>query len=144
MYLILLRIMDDLPSDDQLRGGRYHLAGGWCFSDGRRRWPVSARTAEALVALLQAEDEFGAAIKQPISPKRCQAAVRFLLSRQNDDGGVGTDERQQAGGVLEHINPSQMYGNGMTERRHLECTACSLRGLAAARIRHGMDWPARL
>lgn len=143
-YLISLQIMDDLPSDEHLRGGRDRLAGGWCFSDGRHRWPVSDCTAEALVALLQAEDEFGAAIAQPISPARCQAAVRFLLSRQNDDGGFGTYERRRAGGVLEHINPSEMYGNCMTERSYLECTASSLRGLAAARIRHGMDWPARL
>ena len=58
-----------------------------------------------LVALLQAEDEFAPHIPQPLSPERCQAAVRFLLSRQNDDGGFGTYERRRAGGLLEGINP---------------------------------------
>lgn len=143
-YLISLQLMDDLPSEEHLRGGRDRLRGGWCFSDGRHRWPVSDCTAEALVALLQAEDEFAPHIRQPLSPERCQAAVRFLLSRQNDDGGFGTYERRRAGGLLEGINPSEMYGSCMTERSYLECTASSLRGLSAARIRHGADWPAQL
>lgn len=143
-YLLSLQLMTDLPSQEHLSGGRDRLRGGWCFSDGQHRWPVSDCSAEALVALLQAEDEFAADIPQPLSTERCQAAVQFLLSRQNDDGGFGTYERRRAGGLLEQINPSEMYGNCMTERSYLECTASSLRGLSAARIRHSQSWPVEL
>src|SRR2546426_317197 len=32
------------------------VLGGWCFSDGAHRWPVSDCTAEAVSALLAAHD----------------------------------------------------------------------------------------
>lgn len=143
-YLLSLQLTDDLPAHEHSTGARDRLRGGWCFSDGTHRWPVSDCTAEALVALLQAEAQFPKDIPTPISVERCQLAVEFLLSRQNEDGGFGTYERRRAGGLLEQINPSEMYGNCMTERSYLECTASSLRGLAAARMQHGSRLPAAL
>ena len=140
-YLLSLQLTEDLPAHEHGEGARDRLRGGWCFSDGQHRWPVSDCTAEALVGLLQAESHFAGAIPAPISAARCQLAVEFLLSRQNDDGGFGTYERRRAGGLLEQINPSEMYGNCMTERSYLECTASSLRGLAAARMQHGPSFP---
>lgn len=141
-YLMSLQLTEDLSPHEHAEGARDRLRGGWCFSDGQHRWPVSDCTAEALVAMLQAERQFGRAIHQPLSVERCQQAVEFLLSRQNDDGGFGTYERRRAGGMLEQINPSEMYGSCMTERSYLECTASSLRGLAAARMAHGPQFPA--
>ena len=35
---------------------REPIVGGWCFSDGVHRWPVSDCTAEAMTALLEAND----------------------------------------------------------------------------------------
>src|SRR5207253_3632154 len=35
-----------------LQQGRDSVTGGWCFSDGAHRWPVSDCTAEALSAVL--------------------------------------------------------------------------------------------
>jgi lanosterol synthase len=54
---------------------------------------------------------------------RLAEAVAFILRRQNDDGGFGSYEPRRAGSLLELINPSEMYGNCMTERSYTECTA---------------------
>ena len=143
-YLLSLQLTEDLPAHEHGEGARDRLRGGWCFSDGKHRWPVSDCTAEALVALLHAESRFPQDIRTPMPTERCQIAVEFLLSRQNDDGGFGTYERRRAGGLLEQINPSEMYGNCVTERSYLECTASSLRGLAAARMQHGSRFPSDL
>ena len=43
-------------------GGRERdpILGGWCFSDGAHRWPVSDCTAEALIAILRIHARAGA------------------------------------------------------------------------------------
>ena len=50
--------LDAAQEQGELDGGareaRDPIRGGWCFSDGRHRWPVSDCTAEALSALLAA------------------------------------------------------------------------------------------
>jgi squalene/oxidosqualene cyclase-like protein len=132
-HLLSLQLQEELPHREV--EGRQAIRGGWCFSDGQHRWPVSDCTAESLVALFRAESLCGPAIEQPISRQRIEEAVRFLLDRQNADGGFGTYERRRGSTLLEHINPSEMYGNCMTERSYLECTASSLRGLGAVRER---------
>lgn len=111
--------------------------GGWCFSDGRHRWPVSDCTAEALSALLflyERPDDYP--IAQPFPAERLQSAVRFILSRQNADGGFGTYERRRAGRLLEMVNPSEMFGQCMTELSYIECTASSLAALSHYRRHH--------
>ena len=110
--------------------------GGWCFSDGRHRWPVSDCTAEALSALLLME-ESGLALAAPIGAQRMRLAVEFILSRQNADGGFGTYERRRAGKLLEAVNPSEMYGQCMTELSYIECTASALAALSHYRKQHG-------
>jgi len=80
--------------------------GGWCFSDGRHRWPVSDCTAEALSALLTAYDHPAYDGIPRLSDDRLQQAVAFILSRQNADGGFGTYERRRAGRLLEMVNPA--------------------------------------
>jgi len=119
------------------------ILGGFCFSDGQHRWAVSDCTAEAVVALLELEGS--AADGQPalIPPDdhtplpQIEQAARFILQRRNADGGFGTYERRRGSALLEAINPSEMYGSCMTERSYLECTASSLRALAAIKERYG-------
>lgn len=111
--------------------------GGWCFSDGRHRWPVSDCTAEALTAVLrthQQPDLLGAV--ERISDERLRQAAEFILLRQNEDGGFGTYEKRRGSSWLEKLNPSEMFGNCMTERSYLECTASSVRALAEYRAAH--------
>lgn len=103
--------------------------GGWCFSDGEHRWPVSDCTAEALSALLSLYDHPAHKAIAPLPIQRLREAVEFILLRQNKDGGFGTYERRRAGKLLEWVNPSEMFGQCMTELSYLECTASSLAAL---------------
>jgi lanosterol synthase len=53
-------------------------------------------------------------------------AVRFLLSRQNPDGGWSSYERRRGSLVLEKLNPSEMFGDCMVEHSYVECTGSAL------------------
>jgi lanosterol synthase len=110
--------------------GRDPILGGWCFSDGMHRWPVSDCAAEAIIALLDCHDVAGLiAADERLPPGRLAAAADFILSRQNSDGGFGTYERRRGQRFLETLNPSEMFGQCMTELSYLECTASSIRAL---------------
>jgi 2,3-oxidosqualene cyclase len=120
--------------------------GGWCFSDGGHRWPVSDCTAEALCALLKMHRTPGLRQQaEAISEERVGQAAQFILSRQNADGGFGTYERRRGSSWLEAVNPSEMFGQCMTELSYVECTASSLSALAHVResypklLRHRID-----
>jgi squalene/oxidosqualene cyclase-like protein len=110
--------------------GRDPVLGGWCFSDGKHRWPVSDCTAEAISALLAAHD-WDALIphEEQISQERLRWAAYFLLSRQNAGGGFGTYERRRGSRLLEWINPSEMFGQCMTELSYIECTSSCVQAL---------------
>ena len=110
--------------------------GGWCFSDGRHRWPVSDCTAEALSGLLSVYDNPGFHELTRLGEDRLRQGVEFILSRQNADGGFGTYERRRAGKLLELVNPSEMFGQCMTELSYIECTASSVATLSHYRRRH--------
>jgi lanosterol synthase len=128
------QMTEDLP--DARASWRDSAVGGWCFSDGAHRWPVSDCTAEALAALLTLYDHPAYAGRPRLGDERLRQAVEFILSRQNDDGGFGTYERRRAGRLLETINPSEMFGQCMTELSYIECTASSLAALAHYRRSH--------
>jgi len=119
---------------------RDRALGGWCFSDGQHRWPVSDCAAEALSALLALYDHPAYAVASPLAPERLRQAVAFILSRQNADGGFGTYERRRAGKLLEMVNPSEMFGQCMTELSYIECTGSALAALAHYR-KHHSDLP---
>lgn len=107
--------------------------GGWCFSDGAHRWPVSDCTAEALSGLVSLYEHPGFSSVPRLEPERLRDGIRFILSRQNADGGFGTYERRRAGKLLELINPSEMFGQCMTELSYIECTASSLAAISHVR-----------
>ena len=128
----LRAVEQELP--DYQAEQREPIVGGWCFSDGVHRWPVSDCTAEAVCALLALHSP-GSPIPDSakLSDERFRQAARFILRRQNEDGGFGSYEARRAGSLLENINPSEMYGSCMTERSYLECTSSCVRGLVALR-----------
>lgn len=129
------QMQTELPDHEVER--REPILGGWCFSDGVHRWPVSDCTAEAITALLEAHDAEGLiADEARISDARLEAAARFILRRQNKDGGFGSYESRRGSLILEYINPSEMYGNCMTERSYTECTASCVGALARFRNRY--------
>lgn len=116
---------------------REPILGGWCFSDGVHRWAVSDCTAEAMTALMLADETPGLLPDGlgRIGAARLAQAARFILRRQNADGGFGSYEARRGSALLEYINPSEMYGNCMTERSYTECTASCVGALARFRDR---------
>lgn len=102
--------------------------GGFCFSARWHGWPVSDCTAEATLALLGMQSS----IPLEESGKHLDAA-RFILQRQNSDGGFGSYEQRKSSWSLEWLNPAEMFGNSMTEMSYVECTASCIRALVAFR-----------
>jgi lanosterol synthase len=133
LWLVETQLIEELP--DHAREARDSIVGGWCFSDGQHRWPVSDCTAEALTALLELHERSEQILRpgERISDSRLVQAVEFILARQNDDGGFGSYERRRGSQLLEWVNPSEMYGNCMTERSYTECTASCVGALARFR-----------
>jgi hypothetical protein len=122
---------DTTPMD--LDEGRQNPIGGWCFGEPTHRWPVSDCTAEALSALLLCHRVPGLVSPETrIAPEQLVDAYRFLLARQNPDGGFATYERRRGGKRLERLNPSEMFGQCMTERSYIECTSSAIRALRLA------------
>jgi 2,3-oxidosqualene cyclase len=124
--------------------GRDPALGGWCFSDGAHRWPVSDCTAEALTAVLEVEAIGAISPGDRLPAERVRQAATFVLARQNGDGGFGTYERRRGGAWLEAINPSEMFGACMTERSYVECTASAIRAFATLRRLAPASAPAAL
>jgi lanosterol synthase len=129
-FLRATQLREDLPGAAEQR--REPVRGGFCFSDGRHRWPVSDCTAEALSAILLVHADAALALSGEgrIEDAWLLEAGRFILARQNDDGGFGSYERRRAGSLLEALNPSEMFGSCMTERSYIECTASCVGALA--------------
>jgi len=132
--------LDAAQETNELAGGtrqaRDGICGGWCFSDGRHRWPVSDCAAEALSALLAVHAAGLPDAARRVPTERLDAAVQFILDRQNDDGGFGTYERRRGPAFLEGLNPSEMFGDCMTELSYVECTASAVTALCRYREHH--------
>jgi lanosterol synthase len=126
--LVALQVTVSPPGLDE---GRQDPAGGWCFGEPAHAWPVSDCTAEAISALMLCHRVPGLiSPATQIAPTRLAEAIRFLLARQNRDGGFATYERRRGGKRLERLNPSEMFGQCMTERSYIECTASAIRALS--------------
>lgn len=118
--------------DERERFYRDQRRGGFCFSDEHHRWPVSDCAAEALSALAHLESHVSRQMLP--GPEMLAEAVRFILTRQNPDGGWGSYERRRGGMFLEMLNPSEMFGNCMVEHSYVECTASCM-----VALKHGLD-----
>jgi len=129
-YLRGAQMKEDVPHRRHFY--RDQLRGGFCFSDHHHRWPVSDCTGEALSAISHLSEHVDPSLLP--APDLIAEAGRFLLTRQNDDGGWGSYERQRGGMFLERFNPSEMFGNCMVEHSYVECTASCMEGL-----RQGLD-----
>jgi lanosterol synthase len=132
-YLLTAQMCDELT--DSAAAGREPIRGGWCFSDGRHRWPVSDCTAEALTAILEIERVAGLIPSAAcLDTERVEQAVEFVLARQNRDGGFSTYERIKGPAWLDRCNPSEMFRDCMTEHSYVECTASAVEAMATVRL----------
>ncbi len=111
------------------------MLGGWSFSDGTHRWPVSDCTAEALSAVLTAHRraDLLPSLRDRLPDLRLYQAVEFILSRQNPDGGFGTYERARGPALLERLNSTEMHAGCVTDFSHPEPTASCVSALARFR-----------
>ena len=136
-WLAGAQAVEELP--ERLRQGRDRILGGWSFSDGAHRWPVSDCTAEALSAVLTVHrtPDLQSYLGPRLPDTRLYEAVEFILSRQNPDHGFGTYERTRAPALLERLNPTEMYAGCMTDLSHPEPTASCVSALARFR----QDYP---
>ncbi len=121
---------------------RVPIRFGWCFGEGKHRWPVSDCTAEALSALTLMEHH--GRVPGRFDAERLAGAVSFVLARQNADGGFSSYEPARGGRLLEHVNPSELFGSCMGEYSYLECTSSCVQGLAHVLGTHGAALPAEL
>jgi squalene/oxidosqualene cyclase-like protein len=121
------QIRDEVPH----RRGVYRdsCQGGFCFGEAHHRWPVSDCTGEALTAICHLYDRVpsGERIELPMIIQ----AVRFILTRQNPDGGWASYERWRGPLVLERLNTAEIFGNCMIEHSYVECTASCMQGLSS-------------
>ena len=101
--------------------------GGWCFAGIWHGWPVSDCTAEATLGILAADS-------QSIDSTALSDAIQFMLRCQNRDGGFGSYEARRSRIDLEWMNPAEMFGESMTEKSYVECTASCVAALAAIRL----------
>ena len=99
--------------------------GGFCFSRVRHSWPVSDCTAEALVSLEIIDSQ----INKKLSNERVHWMVDFILNRQNKDGGFGSYEVRREYLIMNKLNPTELYGNCMTELSYVECTSSCIHSL---------------
>ncbi|PSJ30536.1 2,3-oxidosqualene cyclase [Streptosporangium nondiastaticum] len=108
---------------------------GWAFSDGHSRWPVSDCTAEAVGALVRAQEAtgLGGSHRVPahahLDRRALHGAMEVMLDRQNRDGGFGTLDRRRAGDWLEALNPTEMFAGCMVDASSVECTGSVLTAL---------------
>ncbi|MFT5432855.1 MAG: lanosterol synthase [Myxococcota bacterium] len=136
-FLHSAQIRDELPGDFE-QFDRVSAVGGFCFGRPHHRWPVSDCTAEAILADLSIERILGDVADSPrLTTSALADGVRFILARQNGDGGFGSYEPQRGTRLLERVNPSEMFGNCMTEYSYLECTSSCVQALARALEQRG-------
>lgn len=119
------QIVEELP--ERQKFFRTNIKGGFCFSSGEHRWPVSDCAAEALEAMLLSDKNN----LFELDYKRAYEAVEFILLRQNNDGGFSTYEEQRGSIELNRFNPSEMFTDCMVDRSYIECTGSSIRALKA-------------
>ncbi|MFG2525377.1 squalene/phytoene synthase family protein [Streptomyces sp. NPDC048527] len=118
---------------DARRYFRHPGRGGWPLSTGEQGWSITDGTAEALKALL-ALDELGLA--DEITPERRLAAIEYLLSTQNRDGGWPTYEQARGPAWLEKLNFSDVFDNLMIDYSSIEPTASCVTALRRYRTRY--------
>ena len=88
---------------------------------------MSDCTAEAVLALAKTSCA---------NPDKMRDAARFILRCQNRDGGFGSYEPRRLRYGLEWLNPTEMFGDSMTQSSWVECTASSVAALAQIRKRY--------
>ena len=111
---------------------RHPSVGGWPFSTVEHGWPITDCTAEGLKTAIQIHHT-GIETGNKIPDERLKQAADLLLSFQNDNGGWASYELTRAGKWLEHLNPSEIFGNIMIDYSYTECSSACIQALVKFR-----------
>jgi squalene/oxidosqualene cyclase-like protein len=128
-YLDANQVLADVPQ--RQASFRHTSKGGWPFSSRAHGWPISDCTAEGLKACFAIE----AATGKSLPRWRLDAALEFMLSLQNADGGWATYELTRGPAWLEALNASDCFRDIMIDYSYVECTSSCLQALDAYRKR---------
>jgi len=123
------QILEDPPQ--ALRYYRHPSCGAWPFGSRAQGWAVTDCTAEAFKSCVLLEP----LAEQPLPEDRLAAAIRWLLSAQNRDGGWASYEKRRGPRWLERFNPSHSFADIMVDYSYTECTSAVVQALAVARRR---------
>eukprot|EP00898_Chlorokybus_atmophyticus_P004832 jgi/Chlat1/534/Chrsp103S01002 len=115
---------------------RHPSIGAWPFSTRDHGWPISDCSAEGLKAALALARLPEAAVGKAISGERLGECVDLILSLQNSCGGWATYELARSYAWLEHINPSETFGDIMIDYPCVECTSACVTALVAFQAQH--------
>ncbi|MBU0499786.1 MAG: terpene cyclase/mutase family protein [Gammaproteobacteria bacterium] len=121
------QILEDPPQAEHYY--RHPSYGGWPFSSRAQGWAVSDCTAEGFKSAVALQ---GIA-EEPLTEERLYAAIRWLLSIQNPDGGWASYELRRGPKWLERFNPSHMFADIMVDYSYTECTSACVQALAVAK-----------
>ena len=99
---------------------RFSTKGAWPFSTKEQGYTVSDCTAEGLKATIMLQNDAG--LPEKVSIERMRHSVDLLLSMQNAGGGFASYETINAPGLIELINPAEVFGGIMREYNYPECT----------------------
>jgi squalene/oxidosqualene cyclase-like protein len=135
-YLEANQVLENVPEPE--RCFRHVSKGGWPFSSRAHGWPISDCTGEGLKACLAIEAATGKSLQR----WRLDAAVEFMLSLQNADGGWATYELTRGPAWLEALNASDCFRDIMIDYSYVECTSSCLQALSAYRRRFPASYTA--
>lgn len=100
---------------------RFATKGAWPFSTKEQGYVVSDCTGEGLKAVIMLQENLPY-LGKPVSRERMHDAVDLLLTMQNPGGGFASYETINGPGLLELINPAEVFGDIMIEYAYPECT----------------------
>lgn len=117
--------------DEKIRFFRHQSKGGWPFSTVFHGWPITDCSAEGVKTTLMIEQTAVLSeAEKTITLKRLYDPINTILSFQNKtDGGWASYENTRAPQWLEHLNPSEIFGEIMIDYSYVECSSASIQGL---------------
>lgn len=126
-FLRVTQVPDNPPNYQKYY--RQMNKGGFPFSTVDCGWIVSDCTAEGLKSVMMLQEKCGSSLGEHIEDHRLFDTVNVLLSMQNSNGGYSSYETKRAGGAMELINPSEVFGDIMVDYTYVECTSAAVQAL---------------
>lgn len=111
---------------------RHQPTGGWPFSTVDHGWPITDCTGDGVKATLVLHHFFRSEnirLAERITLPRLRQAVDLMLSFQTEDGGWASYEVRRGPFWLEHLNPSEVFGEIMVDYPYVECTSSTIQAL---------------